>query len=364
MSTANLDQVDLAGTPGGPQFHEDLLDKINDISPEDLPMTDICGSATSTAHLKEWIEEQLEAANPDNAHVDGADLTGDDTVTGQRKANYHQTAAKRIPVSDRARNINSVGAGDELVRQVTRRNRALRRDVEASISSNNIAVAGDANTVASKAAGIGGFVGSSGAGNSARGVGGADPVLSDTSGAEDGGFPTTIATAGTGRAITHTLFKAALRQAYEQGGNLAYAMGTPEVIEIVSDYMYSSTARIAAMQTNVGQSNRQGADSGAGTAGGGIVAQGAVNVYVGNFGSVIMTPNRFQPETATDESSLFFIDPEMWDLSFLQGYQMKELATVGLATNRAISVDYTLCALAERSGAVIADIDETAAMTD
>jgi hypothetical protein len=367
----HLDEIDLSNVNAGGQVHEDLMDRLWDISPEDLPFQDMIATGDSSNHLKEFIEEQLEAANPNNYSVDGEDPSSEDSQTGRRLGNYHQTSVKRVVVSDRARNVNSVGTSDELIKQVSKRQRALRRDVEARLTSNKPAVRGDANTVASQCAGIGGFIGSTHAGstggttNDFRGAAtGASPILSGYSSDTDtGGYPATGPVAGTKRALTEALLKSALRACYDNGGNVKYAMGRPAVIEAMSDYMFTSSARVATLQSNVMQDNRAGVNSGNGTASDGVVAQGSVNIYVGNFGSVTFVPNRFQPVSATGASDLFIIDPDLWEVSYLQGYRIKRLGDTGLSTKRLISVDYTLCALAERGNAVIADIDETLAMT-
>jgi hypothetical protein len=352
----------------GGQIHEDLMDRIWDISPEDLPFTDMCEKGSSSNHYKEFVEEQLEASNALNMQVDGAEMiTENDTVTGKRKGAYHQISTKTIQVSDRARNVNTVGTSDELVKQVTKRQRALRRDVEARLSSNYSSAPGDALTVPSQAPGIGAWVGTSEVagvtvGNQDRGAAtGAAPELSDN--VDAAGYPTVGPVAGTARPLTETTLKTMIQAAYKNGGNLRYAMGTPEVIEILSDYMFTSSARVATIQTNAPQGNRQGVDGGNGTAGGGVAAQGAVNMYVSNYGTVIFVPNRFQPQSLSGvpaevdgQSDLFLIDPDLWECSYLQGYRTKTLGDTGLSAKRLISVDYTLCAKAEYGNAVIADI--------
>jgi len=367
MASTNLDEVNLTDVESGGQVHEDLMDKLWDISPEDLPFTDMIGSTSSSNHLKEWVEEQLEAATPDNAYIDGQeDNFSDDSETGLRFGNYHQTSVKFVSVSDRSRNVNTVGASDELIKQVSKRQRALRRDVEARLTSNKPAIRGDGGTAsattASECAGIGAWIGAGGHGNSSRGATtGADPVLDGATGA--GGVPTTGSVAGDLRALTEANLKAMIRACYDNGGNIKYAMGRPAVIEALSDYMFSSSARVATMQSNVSQGNRQGVDGGNGSADGGVVAQAAVNMYVGNFGTVTFVPNRFQPESSVGGSDLFLIDPDLWERSYLHNYKIKQLGDIGLSTRRLISVDYTLCALAERGNAVIADLDESLAMT-
>ena len=364
MSTANLDGYNLSQVSVDGQIHEDLMDQIYDISPEDRPFCDSTGSTESGNDRKEWVREALAQADKDNSVIDGADAGTTDTRTGERLANYHQIAAKTIRVSDRGRESDTVGTSDELIRQVMKRQKELRRDEEASYASRNIALQGT-DAAAGSSAGVGGWIGVSVMDNgtvtasttSFRGAGSADPVLSG--GASGGGFPTTAATNVADQALSETDIKAAMREAYVNGGNPRMAMSTPTCIELLSDYLFTSSARVATLQSNAPQGNRTTASTGNGYSGGGIVAQGSVNVLVTNFGTLELTPNRFQPEVATDVADLYLLDPDLWERAYLQGYMTKELARTGLAENRQVSVDFSLCALNPEGNAVVADIDLT-----
>jgi len=363
MSTANLDAVDLAAVPVGGTIHEDVMDQIFNVSPVDRPFCDAIGAGSSDNFLKEWVREALEAADKDNAIVDGADAGADDSVTGERLQNYHQNGEKVVKVSDRGRNVNSIGSSDELARQLMNRQKALRRDEEAALTSRNVAVAGDGNTIAGKCAGVGGWIGVKvndvPSTTSHRGVTGADPVLSND-GSGGGGYPTTAATEGTKEALSETNIKNMMQAAYLQGGNPSIAMSIPAVIEVLSDYLFTSSARVATLQSNAPQGNRTDNSSGGGQSGGGITAQGSVNILVTNFGTLELVPNRFQPAAHAADSTvgdLYLIDPDTWERSYLQGYETKELARTGSAENRQITVDYTLCALNPEANAVVADID-------
>jgi len=361
MSDDNLDGVDLAAVPINGQIHEELMDAIYDVSPVDRPFCDAVGSTNSGNTLKEWVREALEAATANNARVDGSSSSGiNDTVTGERLANYHQIATKTVRVSDRGRESDTVGSSDELIRQLMKRQRALRRDEEASMVSRNIAVAGDGSAVAGKMAGVGGWIGVKesdvASTTSDRGATGVDPVLTGDGGG-GGGFPTTGATLGTARALSETSIKNMMREAYLNGGNPTMAMSTPACIEVLSDYLFTSSARVATLESMAPQGNRTDNGTGNGNSGGGIVAQGSVNILVTNFGTLELVPNRFQPEIAAGDADLYLIDPELWERSYLQGYETNELARDGLAENRETSVDFSLCALNPEGNAVVADVD-------
>lgn len=360
MSTANLDGTKLGAVAVGGQINEDVMDKIFDMSPMDRPFCDAIGQTTSDSTFKEWVREDLAVASSANARVDGSSsATLDDTRTGERVGNYHQLMTKTVRVSDRGRDVNTIGKSDELARQISKRQNELRRDEEAALVSNNAAVAGDSSN-ASYLAGIGAWIGTGqSATNTSRGATtGADPILSG----DPGGFPDTAEVLGTKRALSEADIKGMMKAAYMKGGNPTIAMSTPTVIDSLSSYLFAS-ATVAAIQTNVDQSNRTSVSSGNGNAGGGVTAQGSVNTFVTNFGTLELVPNRFQEDSGTAIADLYLLDPTTWERSYLSGYRTKELARDGLAENREISVDVTLCALNEEGNAIVADIDTALAVT-
>lgn len=361
MSATNLDAANLAGVQIGGIIREDLMQKIYDISPEDRPLCDVTGSGDAGNTFKEWSTEQLESATPNNKRVDGSSSAGiNDTVTGERVGNYHQIMTKTVRVSDRGRNSETLDSSDELIRQLMKRQRALRRDEEAAFTSKNIAIAGDGNNIAGQLAGVGGWIGIKikdvASTTSDRGVGGADPLLTGNN-SGGGGFPSTIAAAGTKRALSEKAIKDMMREAYLNGGNPTMAMGTPACVEVLSDYLFTSSARVATLETHAEAGNRTNNGTGGGKSGGGITAQGSVNIFVTNYGTLELVPNRFQPEVAPGVSDLYLIDPELWERCYLQGYETKELSRDGLAENREISLDASLVCLNAEGNGIVADID-------
>lgn len=379
MATTNLDAIDLSNAVEGGLIHEDVMDRIYEIDPEDRPVCDAIQTDDSDNIFKEFVQETLEASDPNNAFVDGMSLAGyNDTKTGNRFGNYHQTLVKTVRVSNRGRQVNSIGTSDQMMWQLLRRQKALRRDEESAITYINGAQAGDGNEGNMDSTGPGVMAGLPAwiRTNVSRGATGANAVLSGTT----GGYPLTDAgdgtptsraewvgiTPGNKRGITETHVKAMMRAAYNAGGNPSMFVSVPDVIEVVSDYLFSSSARVATIQTDVSQSNRVDNSTGGGQSGGGIVAQGAVNMYVTNFGTLELIPDRFMKTyTAADTGDVanaLLLDPEWFARSYLQGYQTKDLARDGLGDNSYISTDVTLCAMAEDSSACIADIDPTVAM--
>jgi len=365
MSSANYDSYKSKALPTGNDglIKEDVMDQIFDVSPIDRPFCDAIGKGTSSNTLKEWLRESLATPNADNAIVEGADASGDDTITGERFSNAHQLMSKTVKVSDRLRDVDTVGSSDELVRQIMINQKSLKRDEEAALTSSNAAVIGDTST-ASKMAGVGAWIGvpidGSASTTTDRGIGGADPVTNGTEGA--GGTPVTASTAGTPRALSEASVRAMMAAAYLNGGNPELAISTPAVIEKFSSYLFSASARVATLQSDVSQSNRTGAGAGNGATSGGVAAQGSVNIFVTDFGTLTLTPDRFMPAKEAGNDSLYLIDPTTWEATYLSGYRTIDLAKTGTATNRQITVDVSLVCTNPEANAGVFDIDATTAM--
>ena len=158
MTAANTDAYDLSQVDIGGTIHEDVMDAIFDISPVDRPFCDSIGSTDAGNPYNTWVREALEAADKDNAIIDGADAGTKDEELGERLGNHHQYMDKVVRVSTRSRNVDTIGTSDELIRQLMKRQKALRRDEEAALTSRNVAVE-MTSAVAGKLAGIGAWIG-------------------------------------------------------------------------------------------------------------------------------------------------------------------------------------------------------------
>jgi hypothetical protein len=96
-------------------------------------------------------------------------------------------------------------------------------------------------------------------------------------------------------------------------------------------------------------------------------ALGSVNVFVTDFGTLKLVPNRLQ-QTHVDSGStqvgdVFIIDPTYLALSYMKGYRTEDLARIGLSERKQMSVDWTLIVNTEKSHAIIGDINPASAVT-
>lgn len=342
MSTANLDAADLKAVNYKGLIREDVMERIFDISRIPLPLTDRIGTDSADNPYKEWTIDKLSAPNVSNAVVDGSDQTGNNTVVGARVGNHCQISTKVVRVSTRAQNVNVIGRSDELAYQVMRRQQELRRDVEAIMLTHQASVADDGNTTAGKSGGLGAWLTTS----TDRGATGTD-----------GGFSTGVVAApavGAKRALSEKTVRDIVQSVYQEGGDPSVLMSVPGVIRGFSEYLFTSSARVATLTSDQGKSSEK------------ATALGSVNVFVTDFGTLELVDNRLQQQYAADDgqaANVYIIDPAYLALAFLHGYRVEPLAKTGLADNRQMAVDWTLVVNNEAAHGVIADIDPTLAVT-
>lgn len=338
MAATNFDRFDLATS--GDNVREDLTDVIYNISPTEVPLQANAGRGSMDNTLHEWQIDELAAVDTSNAAIDGADFGTDSSDQAQRIGVFAQISIKYLAVSRRANIVNKAGRKSELAYQIAKKGKELRRDVEAIATTNQATLQGN-STTASLSASLSAWIKT----NTDRGTGGTDPALSNTT----YGQPTTAAGDAAAlnlRALSEATLLTVLKDAYVQGGNPNMIMCGPTMKQRISNYMFTSGARIATQYQDQGPANR-----------GGISVVGAVDVYVSDFTVIDIVPNRFQRER-----DLWVLDTEYWEIAYLDGYKTETIAKIGDAERRHILVDWGLVSDQEAASGVIADIDETTAM--
>lgn len=128
---------------------EDLLDMVNMLDPTDTQLLSGIkqGSAANTLH--EWIQESLETVG-DNAQAEGADAPADASNDPTRVQNITQIFAKtaKITGTETAGALNRVG-GNRMSRELTKKMKALKNDVEFALIRGSIASGVASNSAAS-----------------------------------------------------------------------------------------------------------------------------------------------------------------------------------------------------------------------
>ena len=159
-------------------------------------------------------------------------------------------------------------------------------------------------------------------------------------------------TPGTARALTETIVRNVSENVYNQGGDPSIFMSVPTVVRLLSEYLFTSSARVATLMSDTGQAAQP------------VTAKGSVDVFVTDFDVTLdLVPNRIQQPVSAGVANAYIIDTAYLEQSFLHGYRTEPLAKTGLADNRQMAVDWTLCVNTQRAHGAILDIDTTAAVT-
>ena len=304
---------------------EDLTDVIYNISPTDTPFMSSVGKTKASAVYHEWQTDALAAAVANNAAVEGADATSLTVTPTVRVGNRTQISTKTVQIAGTQDSVDKAGRKSEKAYQLAKASSELKRDMEKTLLSNNVAAAGNSST--------------------ARTLGGlqawlsTNAVLGASGTAGSGG--TTARVSGTDAAFTEAMLKSAVKQAFVQGGNPSVLMVTPTQKQVVSGF-----AGIA--------EQRYQAPSNAPTT---IV--GAADVYLSDFGTLSVVPNRFMTAVSGDGGEVAFVlDPEYAAVAYLRPFQTNELAKTGDSEKTQLLVEYTLEVKNEKAHAIIADLAE------
>lgn len=302
---------------------EDLIDKIYNTSPEEVPVTTAFGKTTATNTFHEWQRDALASANKDNALIDGDDFSAAALVATDRVGNYCQIFAKQPAVSRRANIVKKAGQKTAMAYQKAKLMKELKRDIEALVLSNNAAVAAN-STTAGKSAGLGTFIYT----NTSHGTGGS--TTTHTSGA-----PTTAPVAGTARTFTEALLKTVVQSAYNNSGTV------PKMVVMSASHKqtFSGFAGIAVNRFQVGKKEQ-----------GRII--GGADVYMSDFGELEIVPHYIMSGATT----VFLCNPEYASLAFLDGFRSEEIGKSGDSDKQLITVDLCLRVDSEKAFGKVSDL--------
>jgi hypothetical protein len=304
---------------------EDLTDMIYDISPTETPFMSSIGKTKATAVLHEWQTDSLANATTNNAAVEGADATSATLAPTTRVGNRTQISQKTIQISGSEETIDKAGRKSEKAYQLAKASSELKRDMEKIMLSNQAASAGDSTTART--------LGSLQAWLNTNAVLGAGGVA--------GSLGTTARVSGTDAAFTETMLKLAVKSAFTNGGNPTVLMVSPTQKQVVSSFAGIAEQRYAA------PANKQ------------TTIVGAADVYLSDFGTLSVVPNRFTTPDADDGGEqAFVLDPEYAATAFLRPFQTNELAKTGDSEKTQLLVEYTLEVKNEAAHAIIADLAE------
>jgi hypothetical protein len=297
---------------------EDLSDTIYNISPIEVPFQSMIAKTKATATFHEWQTDALAAAAA-NAQLQGDDVTFAAVTPTVRLGNRTQVLRKEVIIAGTQEAVNKAGRKSEMVYQLQKKSKELKRDLEFVLCSNQAPVTGNSTTAPQMRPLCGWY-----ATNDSRGSGGAD------------GTTSAAATDGTQRTFTETLLQDVMQNCWAAGGNPTMALMGPKQKRVASAFTGGATKFDKSEDKTL---------------------FAVVDVYVSDFGQLKFIPSRFVrgASTAADRE-VHVLDTEYWALATLRPVQTVDLAKTGDAEKAMIIAEVTLESRNEGASGVAADL--------
>lgn len=296
---------------------EDLTDTIYNIAPTATPFLTACAKVSATARNHEWQTDTLDAANANNAHIEGDDTIAQAILPTVRLSNQCQIMKKSITLSRTSMQVSLAGRKKEMALQIYKRGKEIKRDMEAALWANQPRVVGS-SVVARRLAGVPAWVRTNVTG---VGGGGANPT----------GDGSNARTDGSTSAFSQTNFDSAMQQAWVAGGE--------------PDTVYLSATNMQTAQGFTGNNNQQSMIDATENK---VVRY--MSVYVTPWGTVKFVPSRF-----SRGRDVWIIQSDLWAVANLDPITTEDLAKTGDSEKKQMVAEFTLEARNEAGNAAVVD---------
>jgi len=303
---------------------EDLSNTIFNIAPTETPVVSSIGKTKATATYHEWQTDDLAAASAAGL-IEGADASGASDTPTVRVGNRTQIQGKTVHVSGTLDAVDKAGRKTETAYQLAKSGQELKRDMEKTILSN---VAQSAGTT-----------------TAARLLGGMQTWLkSNFVTMTDGVAPTTadgnnVRTEGaTAAAFTEAKLKECVKKVFENGGSPTMLVVPPTQKQVVSEFAGIAAQRYEAPKAKA------------------TTIIGAADVYLSDFGTLSVVPDRFMTADDTPAEQALVLDPTMASIATLRPFQSQLLAKTGDSEKHQMIVEYTLAVNNEKAHGIVADL--------
>jgi hypothetical protein len=328
-----------ATTYTGATIREDLSDVIYNIAPMDTPFLSGCGKGKAEATLFEWQIDTI-AAGSANRQLEGDDSPAVSVATsGQQPTkltNYTQISRAVNITSGTDQAVNYAGRGKAQAYQLAKAGKRMKRDMEFMLTQNIVKAVGSTSGARATAGlpswlNTGYIDGGSGGSPAAGSLGTTAMVL-----------------AGANVAATEANIKLVIKACYDAGGQPDMMLVPATVKQTIS-----GLASVGSGSTSLGVPPRHSV-SGSGPA----TAVAAVDVYVSDFGTFKIIPDR---NMATDgvgsvAANAFFLDMDYWAVNWLRPWQTETMAKTGDSIKQMLIAEYGLVSRNEKSSGILANV--------
>ena len=307
-------------------IREDLSNIIYNIAPTETPFLSGCGRETADNTFFEWQTDDLTAAAASRS-LEGDDPASLAVAEPTRVGNYTQISVKAVQTSGTAEAVDFAGRKSSQAYQLAKRAKEMKRDMEKMLMDNVARNAGAAGT-ARVTAGLPAWVATN-----YHTLGGA-PSPPGLGSASSGNGTDTASDATSTGTLTEAGMKTVIKECFDSGG-------TPDTILVGS-----SNKQVISALTQTVSSLRTAADKASPAS---VVA--SVDVYVSDFGTFKIIPDRFQ--RARD---CWFIDFDFWAVAYLRPFQTETLAKTGDSIKQMLIAEYGLMSKNQKANGFLADV--------
>jgi hypothetical protein len=328
-----------ATTYTGATIREDLSDVIYNIAPMDTPFLSGCSKGKAEATLFEWQIDTIVAGSA-NRQLEGDDSPAPRDTSGTEQptklTNYTQISRAVNMTSGTDEVVNYAGRGKAQAYMLAKSGKRMKRDMEFMLTQNIVKAVGSVSG-ARATAGLPSWLST---GHVAGGASGS-PVA--------GSLGTTAMVNNTNTAAaTEANIKSVIKKCFDAGGQ-------PDMILVPSTVKQtiSGLASVGSGSVSLGVPPRHSV-SGSGPA----TAVAAVDVYVSDFGTFKIVPDR---NLATDGPSsvaanAFFLDMDFWAINWLRPWHTELMAKTGDSIKQMLIAEYGLVSRNEKSSGILASV--------
>jgi len=292
---------------------ENVTEIVMNIDPVETPLLTLAKKTTAEATYTQWPIESLSAVDSANANIEGDDATVDASTTPTLVGNYTQLMDKVASVTTTQNAIKKYGVKNEMAKQMAKKSKELKRDMETTMLLNQARVVGLAGT-AQKMRSLPSW------------------LTTNRNAIGAAGSATAAATDGTQRAFTESLFRSTIVTAITNADELpSVVMAGPANRANLSSQLSGNATRFYELKDGT--------------------LNASVSVYRSDYGPLKLVMNRFQRER-----DMFFINPDYIGVRTLEPLQSVDLARTGLTEKKQLWTNFTLEVSNEKAHAVLADL--------
>lgn len=289
---------------------EDLSNAIYNIDPFDTPILSMARRRNIKARVFDWQTENLPVVDPNNAQIEGFELTRTAGTPTIRLTNVTQISKRDATVTGSQEASDAAGKGSEMAHQMAMKSKVLKSDIEVILSGRQARADGDDGT-ARRTEAVSHWIARAVDRNAVAGA----AVIGYKVGLPLAAGDAFAAVAGGNQvAFTEKMVGDALEVSYNNGASPTILIVPPAIKRTVSTFKGRDSTQVQVGRTEV-------------------VA--TVDIIATDFGRVKVMPSRWIP---TDVALL--LDPNYLAVGYFRNFRQYPLARIGDAETRMILAEW------------------------